>query len=189
MLDRTTDEVVSGVLLELLESKAADFYTTEHVGRLREHLTSAARAAAEREMVEVFPLCWWTEEEAQVLVQGAVTDALVEWDLSMADLLANVVDPVWRLAVAARRPRGLRRDADPPSEFYLEYRRQVLCHIGGSTTRPRAWQLAIARDKAGAFLDLEAEENLTQEPSSFFELSASNVIECRCGCRERVRLN
>lgn len=92
LLERTTREVVESVMAEVASSDESDLLSSQAEGRLREVLRQAVRDAVD-EVADSHPVVAWSVKLTLQVVEGAATDALVDWNLRRAHLLKHFVDP------------------------------------------------------------------------------------------------
>jgi hypothetical protein len=145
--------VIEEVVLEILQHPVhSTFYNPEHSDRLHDYLSVAVCEAFERAeegFVWAIPISWWEEREVVDLIDSSVTLALAEWDRRMTELLQTIINPTFWSACCIRLDGH-----DPPTQVYLDYRREVLCILGRPLELTTDQQRATAEVVCSRHLDM-----------------------------------
>jgi len=141
-------EVVSGILQHPV---SGTLYNQEHSDHLYDFLHMAVCDAFEKEAEGPLsiPIGWWYEREVIVLIKEAIAHELVLWEEDQTELLRTIVNPTFWSACCIRLDGN-----DPPTQVYLDYRRDVLCILGRPPELTPDQQRATAEVVCARHLDV-----------------------------------
>jgi hypothetical protein len=125
--------IIEGVVSDILRDPGSGtLYNLEHSNQLHDFLLMGVCEAFELEIeggLWAVPIGWWYEREVVALIKETVAHRLVVWEEDQTELLRTIVNPTFWSACVIRLDGN-----DPPTQVYLDYRRDVLCILGRLTT-------------------------------------------------------